>query len=129
MAEFIASQPAIVGLGLRVIGSRLFRTYPFEEAYFLPQARQFRETLSMPLILLGGVNTLETVETAMAEGFEFVAMARALLRDPGLVNKFRENTAREGLCVHCQKCMATIYDGTRCVLPPPSTSMSMSMEA
>ncbi|GJF09275.1 oxidoreductase [Mycolicibacterium cyprinidarum] len=127
MAEFIASQPAIVGLGLRVIGSRLFRTYPFEEAYFLPQARQFRETLSMPLILLGGVNTLETVETAMAEGFEFVAMARALLRDPGLVNKFRENTAREGLCVHCQKCMATIYDGTRCVLPPPS--MSMSMEA
>ncbi|MCB0950794.1 MAG: NADH:flavin oxidoreductase [Mycobacterium sp.] len=124
MAEFIASQPAVVGLGLRVIGRRLFRTYPFEEAYFLPQARQFRETLSMPLILLGGVNNLDTVETAMAEGFEFVAMARALLRDPGLINKFRESTAREGLCVHCQKCMATIYGGTRCVLRSQPLALS-----
>jgi hypothetical protein len=38
MAEFIASQPAIVGLGLRVIGGRMFGTYPFEEAFFLPLA-------------------------------------------------------------------------------------------
>jgi 2,4-dienoyl-CoA reductase-like NADH-dependent reductase (Old Yellow Enzyme family) len=122
MAEFIASQPAFVGLGLRVIGSRMFRSYPFEEAFFLPQARQFREALSMPLILLGGVNTMDTVETAMTEGFEFVAMARALLRDPDLVNKFRAETTREGLCVHCTKCMATVYQGTHCVLrsTPPN---------
>nr|WP_319433006.1 NADH:flavin oxidoreductase [Mycobacterium sp. RTGN5] len=124
MAEFIAAQPAIVGLGLRVIGPRMFRTYPFEEAFFLPLARQFREALTMPLILLGGVNTMDTVESALEEGFEFVAMARALLRDPALVNKFRANTTREGLCVHCTKCMATIYDGTRCVLrtQPPAVA-------
>lgn len=118
MAEFIASQPAVVGLGLRVIGRRMFRTYPFEEAYFLPLARQFREALKMPLILLGGVNTMDTVETALGEGFEFVAMARALLRDPGLINRFHADVTREGLCVHCTKCMATIYNGTRCVLRP-----------
>ncbi|CAM2835644.1 NADH:flavin oxidoreductase [Mycobacterium intermedium] len=122
MAEFIASQPAVVGLGLRVIGRRMFRTYPFEEAYFLPLARQFRDALTMPLILLGGVNTMDTVETALGEGFEFVAMARALLRDPGLVNKFRSDAVREGLCVHCTKCMATIYDGTRCVLRPTAAA-------
>ena len=119
MAEFIASQPAAVGLGLRVIGRKMFREYPFEEAYFLPLARQFRETLSMPLILLGGVNTMATVSAALAEGFEFVAMARALLRDPGLVNKFRSGSAQAGLCVHCTKCMATIFDGTRCVVRHP----------
>lgn len=123
MAEFIASQPAIARLGLRLIGRRMFRTYPFEEAFFLPLARQFREALTMPLILLGGVNTMPTVETALAEGFEFVAMARALLRDPQLINQFQAGTRSEGLCVHCTKCMATIYDGTRCVLrPEPSES-------
>lgn len=116
MTEFIASQPAPVGLGLRVIGSRLFREYPFEEAFFLPPARQFREALDMPLILLGGVNELDTVHGALAEGFEFVAMARALLRDPGLVNRFRDETAVSGLCVHCMKCMPTVYSGTRCVI-------------
>lgn len=125
MAEFIASQPAAVGVGLRLIGRRLFREYPFEEAFFLSLARQFREALSMPLILLGGVNTMATVSAALADGFEFVAMARALLRDPALVNKFRSGSAQEGLCVHCTKCMATIFDGTRCVLRDESPSQTV----
>jgi 2,4-dienoyl-CoA reductase-like NADH-dependent reductase (Old Yellow Enzyme family) len=114
--EFIASQPRPVGLGLRVIGRRLFRTYPFEEAFFLPLARQFRTALSMPLMLLGGINRLDTVEGALNEGFQFVAMARALLRDPYLVKGFREETATEGLCIHCMKCMPTVYSGTHCVV-------------
>lgn len=120
MAEFIASQPAPVGLGLRVIGRRLFREYPFEEAFFLPLARQFREALDMPLILLGGINELDTVDGALAGGFEFVAMARALLRDPALVSRFRNATATAGLCVHCMKCMPTVYSGTRCVIRTPT---------
>ena len=70
----------------------------------------------MPLILLGGINRLDTIEAALDEGFEFVAMARALLRDPDLVNKFRDGHATDGLCIHCNKCMPTIYTGTRCVI-------------
>lgn len=114
--EFIASQPRAVGLGLRVIGRRMFKSYPFEEAFFLPLARQFRAALSMPLILLGGINRLDTVVDALDEGFEFVAMARALLREPGLVNRFRADGSGEGLCIHCMKCMPTVYSGTHCVL-------------
>lgn len=116
MAEFVAAQPKLVGLGLKVYGPRILPTYPFEEAFFLPLARQFREALSMPLILLGGINDLDTVRTALHDGFEFVAMARALLRDPYLPEKFRRGLATEGLCIHCNKCMPTIYTGTRCVV-------------
>ena len=39
----------------------------------------------MPLILLGGITERATVDAALAEGFVFVAMARALLREPDLV--------------------------------------------
>ena len=120
--EFIASQPRAVGVGLRVIGRRMFRTYPFEEAFFLPLARQFRAALSMPLILLGGINRLDTVESSLAEGFEFVAMARALLREPSLVNRFRDDQAGEGLCIHCMKCMPTVYSGTHCVVRSGSSA-------
>lgn len=116
LAEFIASQPKAVGLGLRVIGRRMFREYPFEEAFFLPLARQFRAALTMPLMLLGGVNRLDTARDAIADGFDFVAMARALLRDPALINAFRDETAAEGLCIHCMKCMPTVYSGTHCVV-------------
>jgi 2,4-dienoyl-CoA reductase-like NADH-dependent reductase (Old Yellow Enzyme family) len=98
------------------MGHKIFPEYPFEEGFFLPFARQFRKELSMPLILLGGVNKLETIETALDEGFEFVAMARALLREPDLVNRMQEGSRTESLCVHCNKCLPTIYSGTRCIL-------------
>jgi len=58
----------------------------------------------------------------MAEGFEFVAMARALLREPNLVNRMQSEPRHEGLCVHCNKCLPTIYTGTRCVLVEPSAT-------
>ncbi len=55
----------------------------------------------------------------MADGFEFVAMGRALLRDPDLVNKMQAGTATSGNCIHCNKCMISIYSGTRCVIDHP----------
>jgi len=73
----------------------------------------------MPLILLGGINRIDTIERAVDDGFDFVAMARALLREPDLVNKFRKGASSESLCIHCNKCMPTIYRGTRCVLVDP----------
>jgi 2,4-dienoyl-CoA reductase-like NADH-dependent reductase (Old Yellow Enzyme family) len=106
-------------LGLRLLGRVLLREYPFTEAYFLPMARQFRSELSMPLILLGGINAADTIRLAMTEGFEFVAMGRALLRDPALVSKFQAGISTAGTCIHCNKCMASIYSGTRCVLDHP----------
>jgi 2,4-dienoyl-CoA reductase-like NADH-dependent reductase (Old Yellow Enzyme family) len=52
----------------------------------------------------------------LAEGFAFVAMARALLRQPDLVTRMESGAAAPSLCIHCNKCMPTIYSGTRCVL-------------
>jgi 4,4'-dithiodibutanoate disulfide reductase len=98
----------------------LFRSYPFAEAYFLPLARQFRAALSMPLILLGGITKVETIRLAMAEGFEFVALGRTLLREPDLVARMQAGEATAGTCIHCNKCIPSIYSGTRCVLDQPT---------
>ena len=103
----------------KIIGPRFLKTYPFEEAYFEEYALRFRRALSMPLILLGGINELATIERAMEEGFEFVAMARALLKDPDLVNRMQSGETKVGTCIHCNQCMPTIYTGTHCVLVPP----------
>ena len=48
----------------------------------------------MPLILLGGITNRETMDLAMAEGFEFVAMARALLAEPDLINRIAADGRR-----------------------------------
>jgi 2,4-dienoyl-CoA reductase-like NADH-dependent reductase (Old Yellow Enzyme family) len=114
--EFAATLPPALRLGFRLIGKRFLVEYPFEEAFFLPYARQFRAALDLPIILLGGINRLDTMHQAMREGFAFVAMARALLREPDLVNRMQKGGREESLCIHCNKCMPTIYSGTRCVL-------------
>jgi 4,4'-dithiodibutanoate disulfide reductase len=117
LRELAATQSPLVGLGIRAVGRRILPTYPFEEAFFLPEARQFRAALDLPLMLLGGINRRETMDRAVAEeGFAFVALARALLREPDLPRRLEREQAGEGLCIHCNKCMPTIYSGTRCVV-------------
>ena len=114
--EFAAVFKQPMRLGLTLVGDRFIRAYPYQEAYLLDSARQFRAALTMPLILLGGISQRATMDLAMAEGFEFVAMARALLREPDLINRMRAEPATRSLCIHCNKCMPTIFTGTRCVL-------------
>lgn len=120
IAEMAAAFPQPIRAMFKLFGGRFLRSYPFEEAYFLPYARNFRAALRMPLVLLGGITRRATIEQAVREGFEFVALGRALLREPDLVARMQKGTAGESLCVHCNKCMATIYRGTHCVLVPPA---------
>lgn len=114
--ELAAALPAHLRLGFRLTSRWFMPAYPFAEAFFLADARRFREALRMPLILLGGITRLETVERALAEGFEFVAIGRALLIEPGLVNRWRSGDRGGSSCTHCNQCIPTIYTGTRCVL-------------
>jgi 2,4-dienoyl-CoA reductase-like NADH-dependent reductase (Old Yellow Enzyme family) len=59
--------------------------------------------MDLPLILLGGINRLDTVRRALDEGFPLVAIGRALLREPDLVRRWQSGDTSEGLCVHCNK--------------------------
>jgi len=115
--EFAANMPPLVRLGMKTpVGKGFFKAYPFEEAFLREKALVFRDAVGMPLIMLGGINTRATMERAMAEGFEYVAMARALLREPDLVNRMIAGETSEGICIHCNQCMPTIYTGTRCTV-------------
>nr|WP_068004853.1 NADH:flavin oxidoreductase [Nocardia pseudobrasiliensis] len=114
--EFAKTLPVPARWGMRLVGRVFLREYPYREAYLLERARRFRRELSMPLILLGGITERETMDRAMAEGFEFVALGRALLREPDLVRRLAEDPTTRSGCIHCNLCMPTIYSGTRCVL-------------
>ncbi|MBO0512492.1 NADH:flavin oxidoreductase [Streptomyces beijiangensis] len=116
VTEFAANFPLPQRLAIRALGRNFFRTYPYQPLYLLDAAREFRAALRLPLILLGGITDREGMDRAMAEGFEFVAMARALLREPDLLHRIERDTATRSQCIHCNRCMPTIYSGTRCPL-------------
>ncbi|GAA1875300.1 NADH:flavin oxidoreductase [Actinomadura bangladeshensis] len=116
--EFAASYKLPMRIGLRMFGKQFLRVYPYQDAYLLEHARRFRAELDLPLILLGGITDRATMDKAMEEGFQFVAMARALLREPDLVNRIAADPSTPSLCTHCNHCVPTIYKGTHCPLIP-----------
>ena len=65
-------------------------TVPFKEAYFLEDAMKFRAGIKIPLVYVGGLVSREKIDEVLNDGFEAVQMARALLNEPGFVNRMRE---------------------------------------
>ncbi len=115
MYTFRGDAPTTLELG----GKNFYREYPYRDAYLLDDAKLFRAELSMPLILLGGITNRETMDLAMAEGFQFVAMGRALLAEPDLINRIKadgdQRTVRS-VCTHNNQCVLSIYSRTQCAV-------------
>ncbi|NGN65623.1 NADH:flavin oxidoreductase [Streptomyces sp. A7024] len=114
--EFAAQFPLPQRVGIRLLGRKFLRSYPYEPLYLLERAREFRRALTLPVVLIGGVTDRAGMDRAMSEGFDFVAMARALLREPDLVERIRGDATTQSRCIHCNRCMPTIYTGTHCPL-------------
>jgi len=115
--EFAAAFAPPLRWGLRMSGTKFLREYPYSDGFLMADAARFRRELTLPLILLGGITDRQTMDSAMAAGFDFVAMGRALLAEPDLINRIAtDGSGVKSLCTHCNKCMPTIYSRTQCVL-------------
>jgi 2,4-dienoyl-CoA reductase-like NADH-dependent reductase (Old Yellow Enzyme family) len=76
------------------------------EGYFVSEARALRKSVSCPIIVVGGLRTVEYMEKVVREGVaDFVSLGRPLIREPDLVNTIRDG--RRGLvdCTSCNICM------------------------
>jgi 2,4-dienoyl-CoA reductase-like NADH-dependent reductase (Old Yellow Enzyme family) len=105
-------------LSLTLFGRFQFPPMPYQELYLLDMARKLRAAVKCPVVYLGGVSSVAALETVMREGFDFVAMGRALIFDPQMINRIRTDPSYRNGCTHCNICTALIYDpnGVHCVL-------------
>lgn len=100
--------------GLKAAGPFFLKHYEYHPGYLLPLARRLREAVDLPIILLGGITDRATMDAALAEGFDFLAMGRALLREPDLPQRISADPSTTSQCIHCNLCMPTIYTRTEC---------------
>jgi 2,4-dienoyl-CoA reductase-like NADH-dependent reductase (Old Yellow Enzyme family) len=117
--DFAAAMPQPLRAGIRMFGRAVFHDYPYQDGYLLEDAKQVRAAVGLPMIYLGGVTNRAVMDKAMDAGFQFVAMGRALLMEPDLINRIGADASVTSKCIHCNRCMATIYSGSRCVLVQP----------
>ena len=80
------------------------------EAYYRPFARAVKEASGLPVILVGGVRTTQTMTDILKSGdADFLAMARPFIREPDLVRKLEAGRTGGVECVSCNMCLA--HDG------------------
>lgn len=94
---------------VRLFGNWMIPFQPFSEAYFFEDALKFRKELKMPLIYVGGLISREKIDMVLDSGFEFVSMARALLNEPGFVNRMKSEEKAKSECTHANYCIARMY--------------------
>ncbi|KHO24952.1 NADH:flavin oxidoreductase [Mycolicibacterium setense] len=117
--EFAKVMPPALRPAVRLVGKQTMGVYPYRDLYMLEAARQFVPVMrNTKLILLGGITDRDHLETGLREGFDFLAMGRALLREPDRVNTMMAEPASRSRCNHNNKCMVTVFGRTHCVLDP-----------
>jgi len=78
----------------------------FIEGYNLETAARVKQAVSLPVITVGGMRTKRFMDTAIREAkTDFVSMARPLLLEPDLANKFRNGLSEAARCDNCNMCL------------------------
>jgi 2,4-dienoyl-CoA reductase-like NADH-dependent reductase (Old Yellow Enzyme family) len=99
----------LMQLFVRLIGNYLVREVPYAEGYFLEDALKFRSQLKLPLVYVGGLISREKTDEVLNRGFELVAFARALIKDPDFINKLKNKELSRSECDICNYCIAVMY--------------------
>lgn len=94
---------------VRLFGKQLIPSMKFHEGYFLEEAQSIREKVKIPVVVVGGMNSMKIIEKAMNKGFEFVAIARALIENPNFINDLKTKKLERSECTICNYCIAKIY--------------------
>jgi 2,4-dienoyl-CoA reductase-like NADH-dependent reductase (Old Yellow Enzyme family) len=75
------------------------------EAYNLKLACRIKEAASCPVIVVGGFRSYRVAEKAISKyGMDYNSMARPLIREPGLVNRWLLGDRKRATCISCNKC-------------------------
>ena len=78
-----------------------------QEAYFWQNAKKMKRNVKIPLILVGGLKSIDKIEEILREGsVDFCAMARPLIRQPDLPNRWLRGIGGE--TAECKSCNACI---------------------
>jgi 2,4-dienoyl-CoA reductase-like NADH-dependent reductase (Old Yellow Enzyme family) len=92
-------------LAIASFGRLLVKEVPFAPMFFLDDALRVRAAVRLPLVLLGGITSLEHIERAMAAGFELIALGRPLIHDPAFVARLERGELQSSGCTPCNRCI------------------------
>jgi 2,4-dienoyl-CoA reductase-like NADH-dependent reductase (Old Yellow Enzyme family) len=78
---------------------------PEREAYNLALAREIKEAVRCPVMVVGGFRSLEVINKAIREdGIDYISMARPFIREPQLLRRWKGGDTSPARCISCNGC-------------------------
>jgi 2,4-dienoyl-CoA reductase-like NADH-dependent reductase (Old Yellow Enzyme family) len=83
-----------------------------QEAYFREDAQSFKNEINIPLILVGGIRSLEVAERLVEDGVaDYLSMSRPFIREPALINRWKAGDRQRALCKSDNLCFGPGVQG------------------
>jgi 2,4-dienoyl-CoA reductase-like NADH-dependent reductase (Old Yellow Enzyme family) len=86
---------------------------PEQEVYYLEAARLYKQKVSIPLMLVGGIRSYAVAEGLVKNGTaDYISMCRPLICEPAIIKRWHEGDRRTSECVSDNACFVPALDGT-----------------
>lgn len=86
---------------------------PDREAYFREEASALIKEIDIPLILVGGVRSIEVAKRLVDDGVaDYISMSRPFIREPDLINRWKAGDLRKAECKSDNQCFKPGLEGT-----------------
>jgi 2,4-dienoyl-CoA reductase-like NADH-dependent reductase (Old Yellow Enzyme family) len=72
---------------------------PDKEAYFKEEAQVFKREIDVPVMLVGGIRSIEVAEELVRHDVtDYVSMSRPFIREPALIRRWQSGDRRKASC-------------------------------
>jgi len=91
---------------------------PEKEVYYKDAAARYKEKIAVPLLLVGGIRSLEVADKLVNDGMaDFISICRPLIREPNLIERWKSGDTRPATCKYCDGCFGPGLkgEGVHCI--------------
>jgi len=96
---------------LRLFGRLFVQRYDFRPLFLLEDARRIRAAVRIPVAYVGGALSLEQMQQVLQQGFDFIQVGRATVKDPRFAARLQAGEIEESDCDQCNRCIAVMEAG------------------
>ncbi len=89
-----------------------------DEVYYRDAAKLYKEKITVPLILVGGIRSYEVAKGLIEKELaDYIALSRPLIREPSLIKRWQSGDTKKATCVSCNRCFEPIRarEGMHCI--------------
>lgn len=85
--------------------------------YYFDRIEKFAASSDLPMSIVGGVKSVADINKVLASHIRLVSIARPLICDPDIINKFALGKEEKSSCLSCNRCFAVphLHPGVRCI--------------